>query len=1143
MPSTTIYANKGTRVARRSSDGWEAGSGASNYLPVGLYGGYLYRTLLGFSYSFTGWTAISSATLNLRTSTQFYVAFGSDPDIYIQRITESWSEGTSGDLSSGNATHWGNMPNRVSTNQATLDVSTAESDWVSVDITALMQDALAAGVFYGLNLRAVFEDDGEDVTEFYSDDTTSEPYISITYSTNTAPNAPTSLSPTGDEVKNTLTPTFSGTFSDPDAGDSMSAYQIVVYEDDGTTLKWDSGTIVTLGYPTTFSKQYTGSSLTGNQFYKWKARTRDAAGTWGAYSALQRFKANSTPTAPTRSISGTASDLDDLTPVLYVTHNDADATDQNMLGYRVIVYRDSDDSVMWDTGDTSVSATRTLSLTYAGAALSWATDYYFKARTKDSNGAWSPYCSTYAFSTHQTGAPVFLSPGGGAIADSLTPTLTAKRASTNDSFASAEIEVYESDGTTLKWSSGSFTSGVTSSQITKVYAGSALTAGSTYKWRCRATGATGGTSDWSDIRTFVAPDATAPTAESPIGFGIADLTPDFQFSRSTAFDAYQLIVYEDDGVTQVWDTGTVAMTSATSKTVTYAGPALSWGETYVWKVRVSSTGGSVWSPYSGSPEFQTGDAGTAVLTAPTEGSWETTVTPTFTGDTEGGETIATFRILLYASDGTTLIWDSGELAGSGTSFSKVYNGSSALTKGSQYVWKARYSKTGGIPGDYSATRTFHINADPTAPSGLSPAAGAIVDSLTPDFYATFNDADISAWGDTPSEYEVEVYRVSDDTLMHSLSKTVGLEVGQNSVARAAEGTALSFEVEYSWRARYTDSKAAAGTWSSLRVFKPSEPPTVTIDTPTTTLASPAFSVSWSYASPGSKAQSKYRVVVTRSSDSVTIYDTGEVNSTAASWDMPSGYLLNGETYDVIVTVWDVDGLSAEDSVNALADWTAPAAPADFSAAADPATSTVHLRWTASALDAEDFSYYAVYRREVGEDSWTPYAVITTQSTVEYDDQFAANGVLYDYKVTQFQHIPGDVDLESEEESIASAILDVDEWFVVGADGAEDHCFELPVYQEGHQKPVQQEVFEPLGSRRKKSARGNVLGNEGTLEMTFTKDERDDAKRRLEYLAETAGPHILKSPFGDVWQVEFAGPVYKYTGAGHMTVTLAWIEVA
>ena len=59
----TFPVTKDARVARRESDNWDAGSGSSDGLPMGLYSGYRYRILLGFSINMTGWTSITSAVL------------------------------------------------------------------------------------------------------------------------------------------------------------------------------------------------------------------------------------------------------------------------------------------------------------------------------------------------------------------------------------------------------------------------------------------------------------------------------------------------------------------------------------------------------------------------------------------------------------------------------------------------------------------------------------------------------------------------------------------------------------------------------------------------------------------------------------------------------------------------------------------------------------------------------------------------------------------------------------------------------------------------------------------------------------------------------------------------------------------------
>jgi hypothetical protein len=102
---------------------------------------------------------------------------------------------------------------------------------------------------------------------------------------------------------------------------------------------------------------------------------------------------------------------------------------------------------------------------------------------------------------------------------------------------------------------------------------------------------------------------------------------------------------------------------------------------------------------------------------------------------------------------------------------------------------------------------------------------------------------------------------------------------------------------------------------------------------------------------------------------------------------------------------------------------------------------------------------------------------------------------------------------------------------------------IPVTAGPFKEPVKQEEFEPLGSTRKTIVRGKVIGAEGTLKMKWASDERDTALVNLRYITRNRGPHVLRSPFGDVWLVEFSGPDKDYQPAGHLEVSIAWTEVA
>lgn len=1308
MATVTWNVSKDSRIAYRNSDGWKAGSGTSDQVPFGLYSGYIYRGLFGFSYSFSGMVTITSAVLHVKTDgTGGLVESGANASAYIYRLNATWSEGSSSGLSASNAVIW---PGPATTGSAiAFNITNSNDVWDSVDITAIVQAAFAAGTFHGIQFRSQDEGDASYTHEIVSSEqsTANDAYIVVTYTTNTAPNAPTSPYPTADAVLTGLTPTFTANFSDPDAGDLMANAQVLVYEDNGTTLKWDSGSFAATG--SGFSKVYTGPALTGNTFYKWMGRTADDDGAWGAYTALQRFKVNSTPNAPSISLTESpTTDVKTLTPTFNVTHSDPDASDSQMTGYRIIL-ETSGGSAVWDSGDVTTAATVSKAVTYASTALSWQTGYRWRARTKDSNDSWGAYSGNATFTTHTAGVPIGLDPTGGEIASSITPTLVGSRATTADSLTTAQVAVYASDGTTLVW--GPSAAACSSTGFSIVYAGTALSPATTYKWQARVTSSVGGTSAWSSLQTFVTPDTNTPSATAPVGTGVTPITNlQFTFTRGTNFNRHELYVYQSDGTTLVTSDTPVAYTATGSKTFTYSG-TLAWSTTYKWKVRVSSDGGTVWSPFTGLVSFTTDTAGIPTLGVPADASWlgapqvidefdditsvtngtsasaslETgaglfqtgigsmkvalttlaasgtsftyrtvtknlsnyggttpvsiwsrassltnistmrlrfrfatdsdyadfniipsganaweekalvlgtptatggtvnwanitrigvvivatgggsvtsnvylddlkigSVNPSFTGTTYNSEVISTYRIRVYAADQTTLVWDSGELAGSGTTFSKLYAGST-LTKGNTYYWQARYIKSTGPTGAYSALRSFVINSDPSLPTGLSPVSGGIVaDSIVPHFIATFNDSEKNALGDTPTYMEVEVLRNSDSVLAYTLITKTGLIGSNNEIYDGLAGTVkvtgaaapIAYETEYKYRVRYYDSKGARGSWSSYTTFKPTQSPTSTISSPahSSTVTSPSFNVSWSMSSPGGKGQNSYKVRLLRVEDLVTLIDTGRVYSSSTSYVIPSGHLTNAKDYDIEVTLWDTDGLSSADTNRITANWTAPDPITDFTVTDDVSLSATVLRWTASNLASNVFRKYVIYRKKQTDVDFAPLVELTNQAQILYKDYAVANTVAYEYKITQHQIVPGDVDLESGDSDIGVSTLDTDSWFVVGADRYENHIFEVPVSAAPFQEPVQQEVFEPLGTSRKVIIRGKALGAEGSLQCRWRDEERELARGYVDYLRFNAGPHILKSPFGDIWNVEFSGPSKDYMGGGHVNVTLVWTEV-
>lgn len=294
--STTIYTSKDASAIQATIYNW---SGTDLHHPVGkMYGGsYLARSAIYIPLSFTGVRSIVEARLYMRGSRSGAShCYGdlTNKTIYVRRGTLSWGEDTA-----ETEGLWGNrtwdfttLSSWVTTNQSTMNwtAGVVDSTWYYADVTGIVTDWFNGAANYGFVLVNANETDYHEAVEFYSREKGSayRPYLVLTTSTNSAPNAPIGLAPTADATAASIKPTFTGTFSDPDAGDSMTGFQILLYADNGTTQLWDSSAISASG--ATFSKQFSGSSLSYGTFYKWQARTKDASGVWGAYSSLQRFQ-------------------------------------------------------------------------------------------------------------------------------------------------------------------------------------------------------------------------------------------------------------------------------------------------------------------------------------------------------------------------------------------------------------------------------------------------------------------------------------------------------------------------------------------------------------------------------------------------------------------------------------------------------------------------------------------------------------------------------------------------------------------------------------------------------------------------------------------------------------------------------------
>jgi hypothetical protein len=161
----------------------------------------------------------------------------------------------------------------------------------TVTVDATVPDASTRGVF----VSAKRGYSNQRIESIYTDGTASP--FDVTYDSillNQAPNAPTNLTPAGGTViDRTITQRFDWDFSDPDAGDTQSKYDLR-YRVVGAGTWTD---ILNQSTTNTFHDFAGGTFAAGD--YEWQVRTYDAQGTVGPYSSSALFTAASPPTAPT----------------------------------------------------------------------------------------------------------------------------------------------------------------------------------------------------------------------------------------------------------------------------------------------------------------------------------------------------------------------------------------------------------------------------------------------------------------------------------------------------------------------------------------------------------------------------------------------------------------------------------------------------------------------------------------------------------------------------------------------------------------------------------------------------------------------------------------------------------------------------
>jgi hypothetical protein len=143
---TRSYIATADALIALTSGGAKYGAGAATSLPVGAWQGWQYRGLVKFApVPWAKVRAIRSATLNVRSTSQVRVGFGSSPKCQVRRITGAWNAGSSSSPSSGNSVVWPG-PTTTATGAVTASLPTGQNVDRAIRVDALVRPWAPASV-------------------------------------------------------------------------------------------------------------------------------------------------------------------------------------------------------------------------------------------------------------------------------------------------------------------------------------------------------------------------------------------------------------------------------------------------------------------------------------------------------------------------------------------------------------------------------------------------------------------------------------------------------------------------------------------------------------------------------------------------------------------------------------------------------------------------------------------------------------------------------------------------------------------------------------------------------------------------------------------------------------------------------------
>ena len=508
--------------------------------------------------------------------------------------------------------------------------------------------------------------------------------------------------------------------------------------------------------------------LSRNTTYYWRVNARNAGGA-SAWSETRSF--STLPlAAEIPALTSPVNNANDQPVILTLSWNVV----SNASSYRVQLSTTSDFSMLM-TDDSTLTMTEKIV-----SSLSNGSTYYWRVSAKNSGGtsAWSEV-RNFTTVPPSAGVPNLSAPANAATDQPINLTLSWNTISGALSYRvqlSSTVDFAESlsDDSTLTTTSKTINS---------------LANGTTYYWRVNAKNS-GGTSDWSEVRSFmtVPPTAGVPMLSSPVNTAI-DQPNSLSLSWNEAAGASLYRIQ----ISTISDFSTLVVDDSSLVTTIKNISSLSESTTYFWRVSSKNAGGT--SDWSEVWNFTTVPpiAGVPMLSAPANTATDQPVSLTLSWNAVSGA--VSYRVQLSIdTDFLSHIIDDSAL----TTPLKVVN---SLGNGTTYYWRVCATNAGGTS-EWSEVRGF---------TTIPPAAGVPTLS-TPENAAIGQSIGITlSWNAAVGavSYRIQLSTISDFSTLTIDDST--LTVTEKAV------DFLSNSSTYYWRV-CAKNTGGISSWSDVRSF-------------------------------------------------------------------------------------------------------------------------------------------------------------------------------------------------------------------------------------------------------------------------------------------------------------------------------------